>query len=350
MFQRFFTELRAARVPVVVNKVGRTEASAKLARSHSGAIAGSDAAFAALTRMRWQPAIRTLPPYHDDPAYIGALKESVEAELARLDFAPQAIVASFHGMPERTLHLGDPYHCHCQKTARLLSEAVGRELIVAFQSRFGRAKWLEPGTDRVLADYPADGITRIAIAAPGFSADCVETLEELELAAWDGRLARVPGFGPRRLETLRAVLDQRLSRSRRRSARLVSRALAGEPPRPKPARPPVDLLLTVDREYRSRAEAGQLARIAPRRFNPQHTAWLPILHMETPPWSLHALYSNTGQAHHLGRTRDWVVIYYERDGAEGQATVVTEQQGPLAGRRVVRGREEECAERYAAEG
>ena len=141
----------------------------------------NDAAFAALARMRWQPAIRTLPPYHDAPAYIAALKASVEASLASLDFEPDAIIASFHGMPQRTLALGAPYHCHCQKTARLLSEALGRELTISFQSRFGRAKWLEPATDTMLAALPAQGVRKIAILAPGFSADCLETLEELAI-------------------------------------------------------------------------------------------------------------------------------------------------------------------------
>jgi ferrochelatase len=141
----------------------------------------NDAAFAALAAMRWQPALRTLPPYHDHPAYIAALKASVEERLAQLDFEPDAILASFHGMPERTLHLGDPYHCHCQKTARLLSEALGRDLIVTFQSRFGKAKWLEPATDVTLAALPAKGVKKVAIVAPGFAADCLETLEELEI-------------------------------------------------------------------------------------------------------------------------------------------------------------------------
>ena len=141
----------------------------------------NDAAFAALARMRWQPAIRALPPYYDDPAYIAALKASVEASLAALDFTPDAVIASFHGMPQRTLELGDPYHCHCRKTARLLGEALGRELIVTFQSRFGRAKWLEPATDVTLAELPARGVGRIAVVAPGFSADCLETLEELAI-------------------------------------------------------------------------------------------------------------------------------------------------------------------------
>jgi len=139
----------------------------------------NDAIFAALAGMRVQPALRTLPPYHDDQLYIDALSANLKRQLAALDFKPQRLLLSFHGMPVRTLALGDPYHCHCQKTARLLSEALGSEVDVAFQSRFGRAKWLEPATDAALAAYPRGGITRVAVAAPGFSADCIETLEEL---------------------------------------------------------------------------------------------------------------------------------------------------------------------------
>ena len=138
-----------------------------------------DAVYAALAAMRRQPALRSLPPYYDDDLHIGALKTSLERQLATLDFEPQRLLLSFHGMPQRTLELGDPYHCHCQKTARLLSEQLSIPTDIAFQSRFGRAKWLEPATDKVLAAYPKDGVTRIAIAAPGFSADCVETVEEL---------------------------------------------------------------------------------------------------------------------------------------------------------------------------
>ena len=141
----------------------------------------NDKAFAALAGMRWQPAIRMLPPYHDHPAYIDALAQTVREDLAKLSFTPDAIVASFHGMPQRTLELGDPYHCHCQKTGRLLSEALGIELVVAFQSRFGRAKWLGPATDDTLAALARAGKRRVAIVAPGFSADCVETLEELAI-------------------------------------------------------------------------------------------------------------------------------------------------------------------------
>ena len=140
-----------------------------------------DAAYAHLAQLRWQPALRTLPPYYDDPAYIGALAESVTGQLAELSFRPDALMASFHGVPERTVKRGDPYFRHCQETARRLAEALGRELLVCFQSRFGRAKWLEPATDAELARLPSAGIKRVAMFAPGFAADCLETLEELAI-------------------------------------------------------------------------------------------------------------------------------------------------------------------------
>jgi len=139
----------------------------------------NDSVFAALATMREQPSLRTLPPYYDDALYIEALRANIERQLAKLDFEPQKLLLSFHGMPQRTLELGDPYHCHCQKTARLLGEALGRDVGIAFQSRFGRAKWLEPATDAMLAQYPREGTERVAVAAPGFSADCLETLEEI---------------------------------------------------------------------------------------------------------------------------------------------------------------------------
>ena len=145
----------------------------------------NDAVFAVLAGMRVQPALRTLPPYYDDAIYIGALAANLKRQVTALDFEPERLLLSFHGMPRRTLELGDPYHCHCRKTARLVSEALDREVDVAFQSRFGRAKWLEPATDATLAAYPRKGITRIAIAAPGFSADCLETLEELGIRGRD---------------------------------------------------------------------------------------------------------------------------------------------------------------------
>ncbi len=140
-----------------------------------------DAAAAALAEMRWQPSLRVLPPYYDDPAYIGALEASVAAGLAALPFVPDTIIASFHSLPARTLDLGDPYYCQCMKTARLLSEALGRELKISFQSRLGRAKWLEPATDATLSNLPQSGMRKIAIIAPGFAADNLETLEELAI-------------------------------------------------------------------------------------------------------------------------------------------------------------------------
>lgn len=161
---------------------------APLYPQYSGATTATaiDALGAALGRMRWQPALRTLPPYYDDPAHIDALRDDLARQLRALDFVPEVLLLSFHGMPERTLQLGDPYHCHCRKTARLVNEALAPQfpdlrIEVSFQSRFGRAKWLEPATDTVIAAEAARGTRRLAIAAPGFSAGCLETLEELAI-------------------------------------------------------------------------------------------------------------------------------------------------------------------------
>lgn len=145
-----------------------------------------DAVGKALAAMRWQPAIRTLPPYHDDPAYIATLAVRIRDQIAALTFVPERLIASFHGMPARTLKLGDPYHCQCRKTARLLGEALGLDVMVTFQSRFGRAKWLEPATDATLAALPGQGVHSVALVTPGFSADCLETLEEIALRGRDG--------------------------------------------------------------------------------------------------------------------------------------------------------------------
>jgi DNA polymerase (family 10) len=164
----------------------------------------------------------------------------------------------------------------------------------------------------------------------------IASLEELEVAAHDGRLATLPGVGQRRLEALRDVLGSLLRRGRFRSARTAEREAAQE-------RPSVETLLAVDARYRAAAQAGTLPKIAPRRFNPSHEAWLPVLHEERDGWHVSALFSNTARAHQLGRTRDWVVLFCEREGHEAQFTVVTEHDGPLAGQRVVRGREQECA-------
>jgi ferrochelatase len=146
----------------------------------------NDAAFAALESMRWQPAVRTLPPYHDDPVYIDALAASIEAHLATLDFAPEVVIASFHGLPKDYLDKGDPYHCQCHKTTRLLRDRLGwpkDRLQLTFQSRFGRAEWLQPYTDVTIAELARGGVRRMAVVTPGFSADCLETLEEIAIRA-----------------------------------------------------------------------------------------------------------------------------------------------------------------------
>ena len=145
-----------------------------------------DALADALKALRWQPAIRTLPPYYDEPAHIAALEYDLSRQLAALPFAPEVLLLSFHGMPERTRQLGDPYHDQCRKTARLVEAALKADwpdlrIETSFQSRFGRAKWLEPATDAVLAEEARRGTKRLAIAAPGFSADCLETREELAI-------------------------------------------------------------------------------------------------------------------------------------------------------------------------
>ena len=171
----------------------------------------------------------------------------------------------------------------------------------------------------------------------------IENLEELELAAHDGRLANVEGFGQRRLEALRDVLAGILSRTGRRRARRFSRRIEALPENEEP---PVEILLDVDDEYRRRAEKDELKKIAPRRFNPGRKAWLPIMHTERGDWSFTALFSNTARAHQRKATRDWVVLYYQHNESEQQCTVVTEEKGELAGKRVVRGRELECREFY----
>ena len=172
----------------------------------------------------------------------------------------------------------------------------------------------------------------------------VDTLEGLEVAARDGRLERLPHLGPRRAAAIRAALGSMLDRARAlRRPRGAAAAPGDRGPAAGHDEPGVGSLLAVDAEYRAGAEADRLPKIAPRRFNPDGRAWLPVLHTRRGDWHFTALYSNTARAHELGRVRDWVVIYAEdRDHHERQYTVVTPQSGPLAGRRVVRGREAEC--------
>ena len=174
----------------------------------------------------------------------------------------------------------------------------------------------------------------------------IETLEDLELAAHDGRLEKVRGMGHRRVTAVRDSLESILSRSGRRRARRL-RHLDEEEMHGEPAQPSVAAILEVDEEYRQKAEEGKLRTISPRRFNPDGKYRLPVLHTDREGWHFNALFSNTARAHELGKIRDWVVIYFERDGHENQHTVVTETHGLLKGRRVVRGREKECLVHYA---
>jgi putative hydrolase len=219
---------------------------------------------------------------------------------------------------------------------------VGLEAIPRIGPRLGAViiELIKTGTCGALERLQGDPIHRLA-SVPGLGPHLAErihrelgidTLEELEIAAHDGRLAQVPGFGPRRIAALRGVLASLLSRRAPRSA---------SPPQ----QPSVELLLDVDHAYLDAVAAGTLHKITPRRFNPENAAWLPVMHLDRDGWAFTAMFSNTELAHRLGRTDDWVVIFFhEPHGPEGQATIVTEQRGQQRGRRVVRGRERECAE------
>lgn len=171
----------------------------------------------------------------------------------------------------------------------------------------------------------------------------IRTLEELEQAAHDGRLATVEGFGQRRVEAIQVSLAGMLSGFARRR---LQRSTVPKAEKHSDLAPLVAQILEVDAEYHRKAAAGKLKMITPKRFNPRNEAWLPVLHTEHGDWEFTALFSNTARAHELGKTHDWVVIFFENKGHEGQCTVVTETSGPLAGKRVVRGREPECLDFY----
>lgn len=183
----------------------------------------NDQAFRALMQLRWQPAFRTVPSYHDHPLYIEALAESVEKAYAGLERRPDMLITSYHGMPERYLAEGDPYHCHCQKTTRLLRERLGMadsEATVTFQSRFGSEEWLKPYTVDEVARLAAAGTRNIAVMAPAFSADCVETLEEVEgeirdafVAAGGESFTYIPclNAAPAHIEMMVSILERELA-------------------------------------------------------------------------------------------------------------------------------------------
>lgn len=235
-----------------------------------------------------------------------------EAGRERLESLP-SIGESLAGLIEQVLQTG-----RSDLLDRLRGQVSPRELFAEV-----------PGIGETLADRIVDELD-------------IETLPELEQAAHDGRLEQVEGFGEQRVETVRIALAGLLSRA-------VQRRVQSGPQDRQVDPPPVNILLQVDAEYRQRAQAGDLRTIAPRRFNPEGEAWLPIMEVNKEGWRFTALYSNTARAHDLGKTHDWVVIYYERDGQENQATVVTETSGPLEGRRVVRGRETECRDYHLSQ-
>lgn len=212
--------------------------------------------------------------------------------------------------------------------------AIGRGLAASIDeiARTGRLAQLDRLRGETAPEVLFQSVPGIGPVLAGIIHDelHVDTLEALEVAAHDGRLAGVPGIGKRRAAAIRAGLAVLLTR---RGAR--RRTQSGSPS--------VVVLLDVDREYRQRSSAGELPKIAPKRFNPEGIAWLPILHTDREKWHFTALFSNTARAHELGRTDDWVVVYYyDGDHEEGQNTIVTETGGPLKGKRVVRGREAEC--------
>ncbi len=194
----------------------------------------------------------------------------------------------------------------------------------------------ETSPERVLASVPGIG-PKLASRIHG-TLD-IETLNDLLTAAYDGRLGQVPGLGNRRIRGIQELLVGRLQRQRPSAQRAQARQPSNQPP--------VNELLDVDREYRTKAKAGELPRIAPRRFNPTGEAWLPILYTERANTQYTALYSNTAHAHELEMIRDWVVIYRDDQNGDGRWTVITSLYGPLHGKRVVRGREKECAVYYA---
>ena len=212
--------------------------------------------------------------------------------------------------------------------------AIGRSIAHAIEELIESGRWAQLDRLRGQLD-PEQRFRSIPGVGPELAAAIhgtldVETLADLEVAAHDGRLEGVPGIGPRRARMIAAALARMLQR---RPAHPSSAA----------REPPVEILLDVDREYRERAARGELRKIAPRRFNPEGRSWLPILHAQRGDWQLTALFSNTARAHELGRTGDWVVLYYHSDhDAERQCTVVTETHGRRKGQRVVRGREAEC--------
>mgnify|MGYP001820768873 FL=1 len=217
--------------------------------------------------------------------------------------------------------------------------SIGKGIASAIQEMVSTGRWSQLERLRGTLD-PVHLFQTVPGIGPKMAEQIVEalhidTLEALETAASDGRLETVRGIGPRRIAGIRNSLNTLLDKTRRRPRPAVSDG------------PAVGILIEIDREYRRQAESGKLPLIAPRRFNPEGKAWLPVLHTDRDGWHFTVMYSNTARAHELKRTHDWVVVYfYDDHHQEGQSTLVTESRGPLTGQRVVRGRELECREYY----
>jgi Holliday junction resolvasome RuvABC DNA-binding subunit len=217
---------------------------------------------------------------------------------------------------------------------------IGRGIAAAILEILGTGRWSQ--FDRLTGALDPEHLFQtVPGIGPGLAGRIhgellVETLEQLVEAARDGRLERVSGIGPRRAQAIMGVLSERLGRRRYKSSGAVTTV------------PSVDDLLDVDREYLTKVAHGSLRKIAPKRFNPTGEAWLPVLHTRRGDWLFTVLFSNTQRAHELGKTNDWVVVYFHTEAApEGQCTVVTEIRGPLEGKRVVRGRQGDCLAHYA---
>lgn len=253
-------------------------------------------------------------------------------------------VRAYRRAEETVAHLGEDLSALMERgglEALVALRGIGQGIATAIAEILATGRWAQ--LERLRGSL--DPVKRLQVV-PGIGPKLaeriheelhVDTLEGLELAAHDGRLDELPGVGSRRATTIAATLEKMLGRVRRPLHMTVSDG------------PGIDKLLDVDREYREKATAGELPTITPKRFNPLNEAWLPVLHTGREGWHFTVLFSNTARAHDLGRTRDWVVIYFYNDREEeGQHTVVTETRGPLVGRRVVRGRESECRALYDA--
>lgn len=290
-----------------------------------------------------------LPALHDNQRIAQALREMAILLEAQGDNPYR--VAAYRRAADTVAHWPQALRDIHQQQGEAGLDAlpgVGPRIAHTVAESLGTGRWQQ--LERLRGEADPDALFR---TIPGVGAELacrlhdelgVQTLEALEVAAHDGRLEQLPRIGPRRAAAIRSALVQMLDRQR---------ALRGSRPNLAPTQatePPVALLLDVDREYRERASAGKLPTIAPKRFNPEGKAWLPVLHTGRPGWHFSALYSNTARAHELGRTQDWVVVYAEDDAHhEHQYTVVTAGHGTLVGRRVVRGREAECRTLYTAQ-